>query len=328
MESLQISTHTSSSLDLLITVLTLDDSTESRTATPNEEQEEVHENEKSFHLFDYETPEDITFVVAESVTASSTEDAGSEIDEQYTFPVAPEKILKNAITRSLFKDGHDVIYFPHPHEELGRMPNKYLSMMKFKIHPCGPRVIRNAVVSAGFTISKASGWLGFWGKHWSVEKFKKLLPYQRLSHFPMSFEVGRKDKMYMNHIQMKERIGLSVELLKHFDFVPETYILPREHRQFETAFKISNITWIIKPPASARGIGIKVITKLSDVPKKQSIVVSKYISNPFLINQRKFDLRFYILVTNFDPLIIFVYRDGVVRFASQKFTFSNCVDIQ
>ena len=44
----------------------------------------------------------------------------------------------------------------------------------------------------------------------------------------------------------------------------------------------------------------------------------RYLSDPFLINGSKFDLRVYVYVTSLDPLIIYIYRDGLVRFATVK----------
>lgn len=71
-------------------------------------------------------------------------------------------------------------------------------------------------------------------------------------------------------------------------------------------------------PASARGIGIRVISKWSQIPKKKPALIQNYISRPFLINDSKFDLRVYVAVTSCDPLRIYVHKEGLVRFASHK----------
>jgi tubulin polyglutamylase TTLL6/13 len=36
-------------------------------------------------------------------------------------------------------------------------------------------------------------------------------------------------------------------------------------------------------------------------------VVQRYLHKPFLIDELKFDIRFYVLLTGLDPLRIFVY---------------------
>ena len=49
------------------------------------------------------------------------------------------------------------------------------------------------------------------------------------------------------------------------------------------------------------------------VPLEEPMVVAKYIDNPLLINGHKSDLRLYVLVTSYDPLIIYLYEEGLVR---------------
>jgi len=66
-----------------------------------------------------------------------------------------------------------------------------------------------------------------------------------------------------------------------------------------------------------------MIDDISEVPLNESLVISKYINNPLLINGLKFDLRLYVLVTSFDPLKIYIYQEGLVRFASEPYNLSN-----
>ena len=49
------------------------------------------------------------------------------------------------------------------------------------------------------------------------------------------------------------------------------------------------------------------------------MIVQRYISNPMLIDGLKFDLRIYVLITCVQPLRVFLYNDGLVRFATEKF---------
>ena len=49
------------------------------------------------------------------------------------------------------------------------------------------------------------------------------------------------------------------------------------------------------------------------------MICQQYVSKPFLIDGFKFDLRIYILISSCDPLRIFVYKDGLARFATVQY---------
>jgi len=52
-------------------------------------------------------------------------------------------------------------------------------------------------------------------------------------------------------------------------------------------------------------------------------IISEYIANPHLINGFKYDLRLYVLVSSYDPLRIYLYEEGLTRFATEPYTTST-----
>lgn len=80
----------------------------------------------------------------------------------------------------------------------------------------------------------------------------------------------------------------------------------------------------MKPANLSRGRGIHLIDDLREVNIDELSVISKYVSNPLLINGHKFDLRIYVLVTSYEPLKIYVFKEGLARFATE--TYSNVID--
>lgn len=56
------------------------------------------------------------------------------------------------------------------------------------------------------------------------------------------------------------------------------------------------------------------------IQRDHSYVVQKYIKAPALWLGHKFDFRIYVLITSVvDPMTIFLYNDGLVRLASEKY---------
>ena len=49
-------------------------------------------------------------------------------------------------------------------------------------------------------------------------------------------------------------------------------------------------------------------------------IVQKYIENPMLIGGKKFDMRIYLLTTNYNPLTLYMYRTGFARFTNVPYS--------
>lgn len=76
----------------------------------------------------------------------------------------------------------------------------------------------------------------------------------------------------------------------------------------------------MKPVNSACGRGVYMINKKTKLVKKKDYLVCEYVTNPHLINGLKYDLRIYVLVTSYDPLKIYVYDEGLTRFATEQYS--------
>ena len=135
---------------------------------------------------------------------------------------------------------------------------------------------------------------------------------------------------------MQEKFGKQA-----FDIIPDTYNLPDEFADFYSHFhqlrqkqdQLNSMSskevpeninqWIIKPTNSCQGKGIFIIDDISEVPIDEPCIISRYIHNPLLINGLKSDIRLYVLVTSMDPWRIYIFNEGLVRFASEEYNAQN-----
>ena len=158
----------------------------------------------------------------------------------------------------------------------------------------------------------------------SKQQYQSLSPYQKINHFPKTGEITRKDLLYKNLCILSSLSNSK----KDFNFIPKSFILPQEIRLLELEMEKEEDIWIIKPVSSSQGRGIFLAKKFSDVSShlsinKISMIASKYISNPLLIDGYKFDLRIYVLLLSVSPLKIYIYNQGLTRFATEKYDLTN-----
>ena len=68
---------------------------------------------------------------------------------------------------------------------------------------------------------------------------------------------------------------------------------------------------------------LKELIKKSKDEKEIPDLLSRYLDKPHLINKKKYDLRIYVLVASFSPLRIYLYYNGLVRFATEEYQQGN-----
>ncbi|KAK7242865.1 tubulin tyrosine ligase-like protein [Aureococcus anophagefferens] len=87
--------------------------------------------------------------------------------------------------------------------------------------------------------------------------------------------------------------------------------------------------WIAKPAAKSRGRGIATFDDLDKMLDHCDAktggsgalwIVQKYMESQLLIAERKFDLRQWVLVTDWNPLTIYFYDECYARFSAEKYS--------
>lgn len=97
--------------------------------------------------------------------------------------------------------------------------------------------------------------------------------------------------------------------------------------------------WIMKPAGSSRGRGICLkkdlceildmikykdqSTGISNQKNGQLYICQKYIENSMIMKCRKFDIRQWVLVTEWNPLTIWIYAEPYIRFPAADFDFNK-----
>ena len=163
-------------------------------------------------------------------------------------------------------------------------------------------------------------WSVRWCKRVEPDEYKALLPNQKINHFPGTWGIGRKDNLHKHLTQYANKYGRDV-----YNFHPEAWLLPQDGLALQNDMNAKlhcppNMTdnvYIIKQVASACGRRMRLLCKGS-VPKGKWIV-QRYVHDPLLIYGYKFDLRIYVVVTSYYPLRLYVYEEGLVRFATSPY---------
>ncbi|KAM6070004.1 tubulin polyglutamylase TTLL5 isoform 2-T2 [Theristicus caerulescens] len=189
--------------------------------------------------------------------------------------------------------------------------------LSYKIVRTDSRLVRSILTAHGFheVHPNSSDYNLMWtGSHLKPYLLRSLTDIQKVNHFPRSYELTRKDRLYKNVSRMQLAHGF-----KTFHILPQTFILPTEYQDFCNTYSKDRGPWIVKPVASSRGRGVYLINNPNQIVLEDNILVSRYISNPLLIDDFKFDVRLYVLVTSYDPLVIYLYEEGLTRFATVRY---------
>lgn len=155
--------------------------------------------------------------------------------------------------------------------------------------------------------------------------------YNKLEY---NFEISNKKNLFFNLKKYFEDKGKNL-----FDVVPVTFHVTGNNDSFSEFKKFfrensdaGENLWIVKPGENSnRGNGIFICNNLEEIQaavsinsSKRTYIIQKYIENPYLIKQRKFDIRCFALVTSINGIMQgYFYTEGYIRTSSKVFSLSR-----
>jgi len=173
----------------------------------------------------------------------------------------------------------------------------------------------------GYNLATSSS--GDWDLYWAdtgitQELVSKLKPYQKVNHFPNMSCLARKNNLGRNLMKMRKAFK------RDYNFFPPTWLLPIQRNELQMEIAQGNHkTYIVKPEGLSQGKGIYLTRNLETIDSADHCIVQRYIRKPYLLDDLKFDLRLYVLVYGCDPLRIYLFKEGLARFATENYVKPN-----
>jgi len=185
---------------------------------------------------------------------------------------------------------------------------------------CRYESVRRVARRLGFKeVEDISDWTIFWTDYSvTLERVMDMKRFQKINHFPGMTEICRKDFLARNLNRLQKLFP------KDYNCFPKSWCLPADYNDFQAYCRTKkNKTFICKPETGCQGKGIFLTKSIKDIKHGEHMICQQYITKCLLIDGFKFDLRLYVLVTSCDPLRIFMFKEGLGRFATKKYQEPN-----
>ncbi|PIO74187.1 hypothetical protein TELCIR_03805 [Teladorsagia circumcincta] len=100
--------------------------------------------------------------------------------------------------------------------------------------------------------------------------------------------------------------------------IPQSFKLPKQKKELLTyARHHPHVMWVQKDN-SHRNIQVQELKTMN--LDKENTFVQEFVSNPLLIDNRKFDIGVYTVITSISPLRVYVYEgDSLLRFCAEDY---------
>lgn len=160
------------------------------------------------------------------------------------------------------------------------------------------------------------------------EAFSATGPERTVNHIPGNNCLTIKSRLYRTVYAMQQRIAATRppgHADRHrADFVPRVYRMPEDyHALQQAALDRPEQLWLLKPKNSAKVKDIRLQEDVAEAPSDPRWLVQEYLHEPHIMNERKYVLRLYVLVTSIEPLRVYLYDQGFAKLASCPYTLED-----
>lgn len=142
-----------------------------------------------------------------------------------------------------------------------------------------------------------------WTHDYPFTSIRKLEPRQRINHFPGTGFITNK---------------MTLSTTPKVPHILKAFRLPAERDRFLAETEREPDKFWIQKSASHRGISIET-SKTVNLDLNDTLV-QEYMSNPLLIDGKKFDIGIYAVLTSVDPLRVYIYEaEALLRFCADPY---------
>ncbi len=153
--------------------------------------------------------------------------------------------------------------------------------------------------------------------------FEQLDATKTINHIPGNNGLTIKDYLYETLRAARDRQA-SPKNLARMDYFPRVYAMPDDFHELQhCAAQNPDKSWILKPKNSSRGRGIEVVQDIANIPLENTWMVQEYIDNPHVMNDRKYVLRLYVLISSVEPLRFYLHDEGFAKLASEPYNIED-----
>ena len=162
-------------------------------------------------------------------------------------------------------------------------------------------VFKNLGYKIHHNTKEPTRWDIMWSRPYPFGILKKLLPHQRVNHFPFSDKIFSKAKLATSNVY----------------HIPKTFEIPSQVSDLLNYTKQHPEMFWVQKLKSHRGISIKKASEL-DLNNSKTFI-QLYVDKPFLVDGRRFSLAIYVMTSSINPLRLYIYNDWVLRFCKQRY---------